>query len=704
MYRSLNQKQASVFYGIREWCLNRVRRQGLETPPFFYYVNGGAGTGKSHLIKCIHAEASKILGQLRRFAEEPDISKHTVVLSAFTGTAAFNISGGTLHSIFKLPRSLMPPFQGLGNKLDEVRAELLNVEILVIDEVSMVSKALFAYVDARLKQIKGTSRPFGGVSVLAVGDFYQLPPVRQSKPLCVYDPSQLDLWRGNFQMITLTDVMRQKDDVPFANFLNRIRVKVREDALTPEDRELISGAITDSEHCPKDMLFIYATNKEVNAHNLEALAFFHTEIVTIDADDYRRSLTTHRMERHIPHFKGTKNDLPDSIQIALGARVMITRNIDVQSGLCNGTFGKVSDIVTDALDKTHVSKIGIELETGRSGSAKIVYIQREENNLKQKGAVRQQFPIKLAFAVTAHKTQGMTIPAAAVSLKKIFEHGMAYVALSRVTSLSGLHIIDMAESKIYANPEITESLNSMTEASFGHIMPLLSAKNALHIDSLTVIHHNTEGLPSRLDDIRHHHELTLADVLCLTETRLSFVGDNLKLEGYGMFFRNRNVSYTNYPELAAKDGGGVAIYAKERLRPREVRYIHNIVDMEFVVVQLEAPIGMLIAAVYRPPSFSVPAFLKSLGGFLDGLEICGPHPIVVCGDFNEDQLNPHIRKPILELFNSKGYTQLVTTATTEKYTALDLIFISRPERCLNWGVCRTYYSYHNPVYSILSME
>ena len=171
-----------------------------------------------------------------------------------------------------------------------------------------------------------------------------------------------------------------------------------------------------------------------------------------------------------------------------------------------------------------------------------------------------------------------------------------------------------------------------------------------------------------------------------------------------MFNRNRNVSYTNYPELAAKDGGGVAIYAKERLRPREVRYIHNIVDLEFVVVQLEAPIGMLIAAVYRPPSFSVPAFLQSLGGFLDGLEICGPHPIVVCGDFNEDQLNPRTRKPILELFNSKGYTQLVTTATTEKDTALDLIFISRPERCLNWGVCRTYYSYHNPVYSVLSME
>ncbi|KAM9770976.1 uncharacterized protein ACBT44_004651 isoform 4-T5 [Syngnathus typhle] len=239
MYRNLNQKQASVFYKVRDWCIKRVC-SSKPIEQFFYHINGGAGTGKSHLIKCIYTEATKILQRLPRLAEEADISKQTVVLAAFTGTAAFNISGTTLHCLLKLPRSLKPPYHGLGNKLDEVRAELSIAQILIIDEISMVSKDLFAYVNARLIQIKGINLPFGGMSVLAVGDFFQLPPVRQSKPLCVYDPTRLDHWRDNFKKITLTAIMRQKDDVAFAELLNRLRVKEKSDELSELDRALLA--------------------------------------------------------------------------------------------------------------------------------------------------------------------------------------------------------------------------------------------------------------------------------------------------------------------------------------------------------------------------------------------------------------------------------------------------------------------------------
>ncbi len=149
LFRSLNETQAAIFYTVCQWCQKRV--WGHNPEQFFYFVSGGAGCGKSHVIKCIYTEATKILRQLPRLREEGDLSVPTVLLSAFTGTAAFNISGKTLHSILKLPRNLKPPYQGLGNALDELRATLRDVEILIIDEVSMISKDLFAYINWRFQ-------------------------------------------------------------------------------------------------------------------------------------------------------------------------------------------------------------------------------------------------------------------------------------------------------------------------------------------------------------------------------------------------------------------------------------------------------------------------------------------------------------------------------------------------------------------------
>ncbi|CAI5669453.1 unnamed protein product [Oreochromis niloticus] len=510
--------------------------------------------------------------------------------------------------------------RGLGNQLDEVRSELLNAEIIVIDEVSMVSRHLFAYVDARLKQIKGSRRPFGGMSVIAVGDFYQLPPVRQSKPLCVHDPSEIDLWREHFQMITLTEIMRQKDDVVFAEMLNRIRVKGKLDELCEADRNLLSQAITEPALCPTDALHIFATNKEVDKHNSATLALLHTHIIDIHADDYRKDPRTGRMALQDRPSKGGKNELPDTLKVAEGARVMLTRNIDIQSGLVNGAFGKLLRVVYSENDQ-HIIKLGLQMDNETSGKNNrtpaddMVYIERAEENLKQKGVVRRQFPVKLAFACTIHKVQGMTTTSAVVSLKSIFEPGMAYVAVSRVTSLNGLYLLDMEEKKIFTNPEITAALENMRQANLDDMMPLLHVRQTLsRSDVFTIVHHNTEGLPAHINDIKSHHELCLADVLCLTETHLrgSFVAENLHLENYNLFKRNRHLSYTNLPQMANRSGGGVAVYVKSDIQVHEKQYIHNVTDLEFLALKVEAPVSALIAVVYRPPDYTLRPFLKNL--------------------------------------------------------------------------------------------
>uniref|UniRef100_A0AAZ1Y0Q6 ATP-dependent DNA helicase n=1 Tax=Oreochromis aureus TaxID=47969 RepID=A0AAZ1Y0Q6_OREAU len=591
MYQNLNQKQACVFYAIRDWCIQRVC--GLNPDPFFLYVNGGAGTGKSHLIKCIHSEASKILSRLPANAEEADISNPTVLLTSFTGTAAFSINGSTLHSLLKLPRSLNPPIQGLGNQLDEVRSELMNAEIIVIDEISMVSKPLFAYVDARLKQIKGTQRPFGGMSVLAVGDFYQLPPVRQSKPLCVYDPEQIDLWQEHFQMITLTEIMRQKDDVAFAEMLNRIRVKEKTDELSQCDRDLLSQAVTAPEECPIEVLHIYATNKNVESHNTDTLKKLHSNIIIITADDFQKDKRTGRMARRDKPFTGGRNDLPDTLNVAEGARVMLTRNLDTLNGLVNGAFGILIKVVRSENDG-HIIKLGLRMDnrqpmrhnrSANAASDDLVYIERAEESLKFKGA-------------------------------------------------------DLDEKKIYANPEVTAALQTMRQASVEEMMPLLQVREtASRPDTLTLIHHNTEGLPSHISDIKSHHEMCLADVLCLTESHLqgSFVADSLHLDGYTMFKRNRHVSYTNFPQMASRSGGGVVVYLRNHFQVQVKQYLHNVTDLEFLVLKVQAPFPALIAVVYRPPDYSLAPFMQNL-----------------------------------------------------------------PQQSLYSGVLRTYYSYHNPVFCVLS--
>ncbi|CAI5684869.1 unnamed protein product [Oreochromis niloticus] len=591
MYQNLNQKQACVFYAIRDWCIQRVC--GLNPDPFFFYINGGAGTGKSHLIKCIHSEASKILNRLPANAEEADISNPTVLLTSFTGTAAFSINGSTLHSLLKLPRSLKPPIQGLGNQLDEVRCELINAEIIVIDEISMVSKPLFAYVDARLKQIKGTQRPFGGMSVLAVGDFYQLPPVRQSKPLCVYDPEQIDLWQEHFQMITLTEIMRQKDDVAFAEMLNRIRVKEKTDELSQCDRDLLSQAVTAPEECPIEVLHIYATNKNVESHNTDTLKKLHSNIIIISADDFQKDKCTGRMAQRDKPFTGGRNDLPDTLNVAEGARVMLTRNLDTLNGLVNGAFGILIKVVRSENDG-HIIKLGLRMDnrqpmrhnrSSNAASDDLVYIERAEESLKFKGA-------------------------------------------------------DLDENKIYANSEVTAALQTMRQASVEEMMPLLKVREtANRPDTLTLIHHNMEGLPSHISDIKSHHEMCLADVLCLTESHLqgSFVADSLHLDGYTMFKRNRHVSYTNFPHMASRSGGGVVVYLRNHFQVQVKQYLHNVTDLEFLVLKVQAPFPALIAVVYRPPDYSLTPFMQNL-----------------------------------------------------------------PQKSLHSGVLRTYYSYHNPVFCVLS--
>lgn len=200
----LNETQMDMFYMVRNWCVAKI--SGEKCEPLHLFVTGGARTGKSHLIKAVHYESSRLLS---RIMSDPE--KISVLLAAFTGTAAFNIGGNTLHHLFSLTKFLPLPYEPLGEqRLSELRVKLADFQILIIDEVSMVYKRLLYYVHERLVQIKKCREPFGGICVIAVGDFYQLPPVKQRKDERLYEQNMsypMDYWLDLFKLVELKEIM-----------------------------------------------------------------------------------------------------------------------------------------------------------------------------------------------------------------------------------------------------------------------------------------------------------------------------------------------------------------------------------------------------------------------------------------------------------------------------------------------------------------
>ena len=256
MMRNLNDKQRQVFNYVSKWCDDKARDNTVE--PFHIFVTGGAGTGKSHVINCIRYYAEKTFSSTTDSADDA-----TVLLVAHTGTAAFNISGQTICSALKInPKSPKDYTPLAEDSLNTLRVMYRHLKLVIIDEISMVSAPILSYIHGRLQQIKGTSDTsyFGKVSVLAVGDFYQLPPICPSTPLCFpHDEILKDIWNKLFQKVELTQIMRQKDDAIFAQMLNRLRVRKQTEPLDKEDEQLLESrrVNNDSVTPPSDALHLF---------------------------------------------------------------------------------------------------------------------------------------------------------------------------------------------------------------------------------------------------------------------------------------------------------------------------------------------------------------------------------------------------------------------------------------------------------------
>ncbi|XP_062614203.1 uncharacterized protein LOC134275940 [Saccostrea cucullata] len=695
--QNLNETQTKVFYLVREWCLEK--HFGEKTDALHIFITGGAGTGKSHLIKAIHYEASRILG---KNLTSPD--SVSVLLAAFTGTAAFNIGGNTIHHLFSLPKYMTLPYEPLREQsLSEMRVQLGDLQILVIDEISMVYKRLLYYVHERLVQIKKCREPFGGVSVIAVGDFYQLPPVKQRKDERLYKENAaypVDHWLDLFKVVELSEIMRQREDISFAIALNSLRSREIKEPLEYETNSILKECVREG---PNDVLHVYATNDEVNAYNLTMLRRTCEDIVEIDAQDFTKDRASGKLVlRSKPLTRSRTDNLSSSLLMGVGARVMLTRNCNVEDGLVNGVMGHITHFLHGQIHGVNTvvavgvifDNINVGMKSGnKTKNGNIVLIERVQEEIleqKTKNVVRHQFPLRLSWACTAHKVQGMTVDKVVVNLDRTFSPGQGYVALSRVTSKQGLFIetndIESLKKKIYADPEVKSALQEMPKL----ILPNFDASE----QGITMYLHNIQSLNKHFEDLRKDIRCRNADIICLTETWLRS-GQNVssfKINDYHFHQATRGDVYdessAQMSKLRASNGGGVAVYIKETGHEKNVSSL-PVKNIEGICVKCVSQ-DIAVVTVYRPNSLNVSQFLlqfeKVMSYYKSQSKFC-----VCLGDFNEDARSAG---SIQTFMTNQGFKQIVNFNTTEGATILDHVYLSTSLQAEVKKIS-TYYSYHD---------
>ena len=704
MLQSLNENQAKLYYFVKNWA---EHNEHGDADPFYIFLTGGAGTGKSHTIRCIFNEVDRTISRKSENAECP-----VVLLVAYTGTAAYNIGGQTIHSAFHINHCR----QLAEDSANTLRAKLQDLQLLIIDEVSMVSVDLLNLIHCRLQQIKKPSRlnsVFGNISVLVVGDFYQIPPIR-GKSLISVNNSLTDLW-SLFAIWNLTEVVRQRGDTAFIEMLNRVRIKPRDQDLSAEDFNFLKSRIVakDSPDFPVNVLHIASTHKQLDVINLEQLdKLSHKETLchlnAADISHDRKTQKTFKRNEPVEAKGSNTTALPPYLTICVGARVMLTQNIDVTDGLTNGQIGTVTAIIKGQMPLGLPAAICVLFDQQKIGSAcrsktkpplnvnqnSTVITQQTEVVAKSPYQVtRHQFPFVLAWAVTIHKTQGLTTKEAIVSLKGIFKAGMAYVALSRVTSGKGLYLLDtdFDTSVIYSDPKVNKQLQTMA-----HAETLPEWKN-LHVfedikdpTKILISSQNCEGYLPHFKDIINSSCIRQSDIIALQET---WTASNMTLQSI-LETHHLEVRHRPNPDgsQCGHVKGGVAILVHQD-------FDYAVIDtsasnIECIGILIKAP-SLSVFSVYRPPDFPLNIFLKELQKLL---RCVTTSVIVVAGDFNVNTMKLSSAQLNQAL---TGYLQVIASPTTRKQTLIDHIYVKNAP-VVHCGVVPTYYSYHDTTFLVIN--
>ena len=398
----------------------------------FIFLTGAAGTGKTTLLERVKNQLS-----LKKMVVAP------------TGIAALNIGGTTINSAFRIGFETIPLITQ--SKDPRFRKLLRNLELLIIDEVSMVRAPMLDAISQSLQIHRNSEEPFGGIHVLACGDLFQLPPIiKESEERIIYEKYNSIYFFDahsfkDMKMISyfeLTESFRQEEDQRFCELLNNIRIGKDLDVTIDQINSNCFDPTLESE------FFMTLTSRKKRAEELNEYKLGHIE----GEEEIIKSKETGELN---------ENDLPAprELKIKVGANVMFIKN-DPEGRWVNGTLGTISECLDKKKKyiKVKINKKTHKVEREAWNKVRFTYDEDSDEVLEEVISSFKQFPIKLGWAVTIHKSQGLTLESCSVDLGAgAFATGQAYVALSRCKNLSSLHLQrELKVSDALVDPDIIE--------------------------------------------------------------------------------------------------------------------------------------------------------------------------------------------------------------------------------------------------------
>ncbi len=386
------------------------------------FLTGEPGAGKTYVI-------NEYVRYLKECGIEPSIT-------ASTGIAATHIHGMTIHA-----------WSGVGIKknltsydIDRIATNeytakrILKAKVLVIDEISMLSAQMLTDVDAVCREVRQNAHPFGGLQIILVGDFFQLPPISENNDEADF-AFRSPVWK-NLQLITcyLTEQHRQEDST-FLEILSAIR----KNAFTDGHSETLGSRMIDVDDYPVHATKLFSHNTNVDKINDE-------ELKKLEGEAFEFPMTESGSEALCASLKrGCLS--PEKLILKEGAIVMCTKN-NPREGFANGTIGEVVGFDDYAkypiIRTTHNDTITVE---------PMDWVIEDNGKIKAKIT---QVPLRLAWAITIHKSQGMSLDSAVIDLSSAFEYGQGYVALSRVRNLDGLHLLGLNGRALLVHPDVSK--------------------------------------------------------------------------------------------------------------------------------------------------------------------------------------------------------------------------------------------------------